>query len=225
LQIIHAAQATGTYNALSRLNPADGGQTMRTFDDIIADIRQLEQELLQELQKKQQEYTYFIEGKRVRFEEETRRYHRTLAKNLRDYFADARLLHILTAPLIYLCIVPALALDIAVTLYQAICFKIYDIPRVARGDYIVVDRNQLQYLNPIEKMNCVYCGYFNGLIAYVQEVAARTEQYWCPIKHARKLATLHSRYHKFIEYGDGEDYDRRLEQLRRDFDDLRQADA
>ena len=198
---------------------------MRTFDDIIDDIRQLEQELLEELQKKQQEYAYFIEGKRVRFEEETRRYHRTLAKNLRDYFSDARLLHILTAPLIYFCIFPALVMDLVVTVYQAVCFRVYGIPRVSRDDYIVIDRNQLQYLNAMEKMNCFYCGYFNGLITYVQEIAARTEQYWCPIKHARKMAILHSRYYKFIEYGDGEDYQRRFERLRRDFDDLRKAGA
>lgn len=196
---------------------------MRTFDDIIADIRNLEQELLQELQNKQQEYAYFIDGKRVRFEEETRRYHRTLAKNLRQYFGDARLLHILTAPLIYACIIPALVMDLVVTIYQAICFRVYGIPRVPREDFIVIDRDQLQYLNPMEKMNCVYCGYFNGLIAWVREIAARTEQYWCPVKHARKLATLHSRYHKFIEYGDSDDYQRRLEELRRDFEDLRQA--
>lgn len=194
---------------------------MRTFDDIFADIRHLEQELLEELQKKQREYAYYIDGKRVRFEEETRRYHRTLAKTLRQYFGDARLLHILTAPFIYACIVPAVAMDLVVTIYQAICFRVYGIPRVPREDFIVIDRDQLQYLNPMEKLNCVYCGYFNGLIAWVQEIAARTEQYWCPIKHARKLATLHSRYHKFIEYGDGENYQRKLEKLRRDFEDLR----
>ncbi|MDH3386457.1 MAG: hypothetical protein OEN02_01020, partial [Gammaproteobacteria bacterium] len=133
--------------------------------------------------------------------------------------------HIITAPLIYSCIVPAIFMDAVVSVYQAICFRVYDIPRVNRGEYIVVDRHSLQYLNPVEKLNCVYCGYFNGLVAYTQEIASRTEQYWCPIKHARKLAAIHSRYHKFIEYGDGADYQNRLVALRRDFDDLRQREA
>jgi len=194
---------------------------MRSFDEIIAEIRQLEQELLQELHKKQEEYSYIIEGKRVRFSAEAREYHRSLAKSLRDYFAHSRLLHVLTAPLIYACIVPALLMDLVASIYQAVCFRVYGIPRVEREDYIVIDRNQLQYLNAMEKMNCVYCGYFNGLIAYVREIAARTEQYWCPIKHARGVAAIHSRYHKFIEFGDSEDYQGRLEALRRDFDDLR----
>ena len=194
---------------------------MRTFEEIIADIRQLEQELLRELHQKQEEYSYFIEGKRVRFAEETRAYHRTLAKKLHIYFIEARPLHVLTAPVIYACILPALAMDLTVTIYQAVCFRAYGIPRVRRDDYIAIDRSSLQYLNAMEKLNCVYCGYFNGLVAYVGEIAARTEQYWCPIKHARKLAAMHSRYHKFIEYGDSDDYQGRFERLRQDFDDLK----
>ena len=192
---------------------------MSKLEEIIAEIKSLEQELLEELQQKQDEYYYIIRGKKIEFEEETRRYHRTLAKTLARYFAEASPLHILTAPVIYSCIFPALFMDLVVSIYQAICFRVYGIPRVRRDEHIVIDRHQLQYLNLLEKLNCVYCGYFNGLIAYVQEITARTEQYWCPIKHARKLAGIHSRYHKFIEYGDGEDYDAKLEALRRDFGD------
>ncbi|MBT5764073.1 MAG: hypothetical protein HOI59_09435, partial [Nitrospina sp.] len=79
----------------------------------------------------------------------------------------------------------------------------------------------LSYLNGLEKMNCVYCGYFNGLIGYVQEIAARTEQYWCPIKHARKIRFVHGRYSKFFSYGDGESYRKNIESVRREFDDLK----
>ena len=192
---------------------------MSKLETIIAEIQRLEQELLDELQQKQEEYYYIIRGKRIEFEEETRRYHRTLAKNLARYFADARPLNVLTAPVIYACILPALFMDLVVTIYQAICFPVYGIPKVKRDDYIVIDRHNLQYLNLMEKMNCVYCGYFNGLVAYVQEIGARTEQYWCPIKHARKLATMHSRYHKFLEYGDGDNYQQALERLRGDYAD------
>lgn len=193
---------------------------MNKLEEIIEQIRDLEQELLQELQEKQDEYYYIIQGKRVRFEEETRRYHKSLAKTLGRYFAEAPLQHILTAPIIYACIFPAVFMDIVVSSYQAICFRVYGIPRVSRSDYIIIDRHNLQYLNPVEKINCMYCGYFNGLIAYVQEIAARTEQYWCPIKHARKMATIHSRYHKFIEYGDSAAYQDELENMRRDFKEL-----
>ena len=194
---------------------------MSKLEEILSEIKQLEKELLEEIQQKQDEYFYIIRGKRVEFEEETRRYHRTMAKTLGRYFADASLAHILTAPVIYFCLFPAFFMDLVVTIYQAICFRVYGIPRVKRGDYIVIDRQHLQYLNLMERMNCVYCGYFNGLIAYVQEIAARTEQYWCPIKHARKLSMIHSRYHKFLQYGDSVDYQERLEEIRDDIRELR----
>ncbi len=197
---------------------------MNKLEQIIADIRDLQQQLLFELQQKQDEYYYIIRGKRVRFQEETRRYHKTLAKSLRSYLADAPLLFILTSPIIYACLLPALLMDLVVSIYQAICFPIYGIPRVRRSHYFIIDRHNLAYLNLIEKWNCIYCGYFNGLIAYVQEIAARTEQYWCPIKHAHVLAVMHSRYHKFIEYGDGEDYRRKSSRLRGEYDDLPQPD-
>ena len=193
---------------------------MSKLEQLIIDIRKLEQELFLELQKKQDEYFYIIKGKKVQFEEETRKYHKKLATRLYTYFATTPILSILTAPIIWSCLFPAALMDLVASFYHSVCFRLYGIPMVKRGDYIVVDRHGLQYLNPIEKLNCIYCGYFNGLIAYVQEIAARTEQYWCPIKHARKLAMIHSRYHKFIEYGDSQHYQKEFEVLRKDFDDL-----
>ena len=196
---------------------------MHKLEQIVAEIKKLEQELFAELQKKQDEYFYVIKDKKIQFEKETRKYHRTLATRWHVYLANAPILHILTAPLIWACIIPAVILDLVVSTYHAVCFRVYGIPLVRRDDYIVIDRHSLQYLNSIEKLNCIYCGYFNGLIAYVQEIAARTEQYWCPIKHARRLSMIHSRYHKFIEYGDSEYYQSRFDDLRKDFDDLEEG--
>lgn len=82
------------------------------------------------------------------------------------------------------------------------------------------DRQYLNYLNLIEKLNCAYCSYFKGLIGYVQEIAARTEQFCCPIKHVRRIKKLHSRYRNFINYGDAESYSARSESIRRNFADL-----
>lgn len=194
---------------------------MDKLEKLIEDIKSLEQELIAELQKKQDEYLYIIKGKKVRFDEETRRYHRTLTTKLRTYIAEASLLHIATAPIVWMCIFPALLLDLTVSVYHSICFRVYKIPLVRRGDYIVIDRHALSYLNIIEKLNCIYCGYFIGLIDYVQEIAARTEQYWCPIKHARKLNNIHGRYHKFVEYGAGAEYHESFQHIRKDFSDLK----
>ena len=122
---------------------------------------------------------------------------------------------IVSAPIIYSLLIPFALLDAWVTLYQWICFPIYGIARVPRRKYFVIDRDKLAYLNAIEKGNCVYCGYATGAIAYVREIAARTEQYWCPIKHARPIPSPHSHYHLFFDYGDGRTYRHDLPKLRR----------
>jgi hypothetical protein len=193
---------------------------MEKLEELIDRIKKLEKELAVEIQKKEEEFFYTIQGRKVLFEKEIRRRHQQYATRLAPYLATATLFNLVTAPVIWSCLLPALLLDLTVTIYHAVCFTVYGIPKVRRSDYIVVDRHALRYLNPIEKINCAYCGYFNGLIAYVQEIAARTEQYWCPIKHARKIAAIHNRYAKFLEYGDAEGYRKRLERLRHDFADL-----
>jgi hypothetical protein len=102
-----------------------------------------------------------------------------------------------------------------VSLYQAVCFPIYGIAKIKRADYLVFDRLHLAYLNALEKLNCAYCSYANGIIAFTREIAARTEQYWCPIKHARRVIGTHARYALFDDYGGAEGYQDRLAKLRK----------
>lgn len=193
---------------------------MSRIEEIINEIKKLDEELLAEIQKKEEEFYYKIKGKKVFFEEEVRKYHKEFMVKISTYLSNASFLNILTIPFIWSCLAPALMIDLFSSVYQYVCFKIYKIPYVKRSKYIIFDRHSLSYLNTIEKINCLYCGYFNGVVAYVQEIAARTEQYWCPIKHARKIITMHSRYHKFLEYGDCKDYQEKLKQLRKDFSDI-----
>jgi hypothetical protein len=191
---------------------------------ILEKIRALEYELIQEIQKKEEEFYYKISRTKVFFEKEVRKQHKLLLKKLRYYLKEAAIFNILTAPVIWACLIPAILMDLTLSVYQAICFPVYGIPKVVRADYIIMDRRYLSYLNIIEKFNCMYCGYFNGLIAYAQEISARTEQYWCPIKHARKMKFIHNRYKKFLDYGDVKSYRENIETVRRDFKDLNKGD-
>jgi len=127
---------------------------------------------------------------------------------------------IVTSPLIYACAVPFLLLDAAVTIYQLVCFPIYGIPKVRRGDYVVFDRGRLAYLNTIEKVGCIYCSYANGLLELITEIAARSEQHFCPIKHAHEPEKAHSRYGTFLPYGDPKTYRRRAEVVAQAYGDL-----
>jgi len=130
------------------------------------------------------------------------------------YIAGSKPLFVITAPVIYSMIIPAVIMDIFVTVYQAVCFPVYGIEKAKREDYIIIDRHKLPYLNILQKLNCIYCGYFNGLIAYVREISSRTEQYWCPIRHSRLPKGVHERYLYFLEYGDGKDVMKKIDELR-----------
>jgi hypothetical protein len=191
------------------------------LDALLKKMKLLEDELLVELHAKEQQFRYEIRKRKVHFTTAAAAQHHKLVKKIQHYLVDAKFLSILTAPVIWSCIVPVALLDLWATAYQFICFPAYGIPKVRRRDYVVMDRNKLRYLNSIERFNCVYCEYVNGLIAYVQEIAGRTEQYWCPIKHAMRLKTMHSRYKHFLNYGDAEEYRKCIEQVRRDFEDVK----
>ena len=154
------------------------------------------------------------------FSLETLREHRLLKTPLWKHIRSARVLVLLSVPLIYACAIPFLLLDLSVTIYQAVCFPIFGVPKVRRKDYLIFDRGRLAYLNAIEKAGCVYCSYANGLLAYIAEIAARTEQRFCPIKHAHPLARPHSRYPLFLPYGDARVYRAQSGTVTRAYGDL-----
>lgn len=112
--------------------------------------------------------------------------------------------YLISAPFIYMMIIPALIMHAFAFVYMHICFPLYGIPKVSPKGYFIYDRKKLPYLNWFEKFNCFYCSYFNGLVGYIQEIAGRTERYWCPIKHARRRMVEHSQYAKFIAHDDAE---------------------
>jgi hypothetical protein len=176
----------------------------------------LEDELRTALHEYETPMFFQIKGKRVEFEKALRQQHRKLKRNFYRWLVTDRPQNLITGPIIYTMIVPMLVLDVFVSFYQATCFPIYKITKVRRSDYIVMDRQHLDYLNFIEKFHCAYCAYGNGLVAYVAEIVARTEQYFCPIKHARKTLGTHLRYAHFLDYGEAEDYAAKLEEFRRE---------
>jgi hypothetical protein len=186
---------------------------------LIVRIRSLEAELDIDLAKRAAELRIGLEQGRIRFEQELLRRHRELRVRLSSYLLNARPLVILTAPIIYSLVIPFVLLDLFVTIYQTVCFPAYGIPKVRRADYFAFDRHHLAYLNAIERLNCEYCTYANGLIAYVREIASRTEQYWCPIKHAMRVMGTHGRYSGFEDYGDARGYRRQLDQHRQSLKD------
>lgn len=182
--------------------------------ELLEEIRVREDELEDAIKSYETKFLYQIEGAKVKFEDSVKRAHRELKIDLLTWLRHSSLRNTISAPVIYAMIVPFMLLDLIISIYQLICFSLYRIPKVERTKYIVIDRHHLGYLNSIEKLNCMYCGYINGLIAYSREIVARTEQYWCPIKHAKKVLDSHRRYAKFSNYADPKEHRQHMKKMR-----------
>ena len=174
----------------------------------------LEDELRTALHQQETRVLFHLRGKHIEFEHSVKQAHRRLRRGVLGWLLENRPQDLLTGPLIYGLALPLGLLDLCISLYQALCFPVYGIAKVDRSAYIVLDRRHLGYLNFFERFHCSYCSWANGLLAYAVEIAARTEQYFCPIKHARKLLGSHARQRRFLDYGDAQDYPRRLREVR-----------
>ena len=169
-------------------------------------IHDLEMEIEKELEEQRRQFHYSIQEKRIKFETAIIQRHRELRTGAVRYIRESGFINVLFSPVIYIQIIPLLLLDLATSLFQLIIFPVYGITKVPRRDFIVIDRHHLSYLNGIQKLNSVFCGYANGILSYSREIAGRTEQHWCPIKHARRIKGQHQHYPDFAEFGDAEGF-------------------
>lgn len=114
-------------------------------------------------------------------------------------------------PLIYAMIVPLAFLDVAVVVYQRLVFPLIGLPRVDRRAYIRLDRHTLGYLDPVQKVGCLFCGYANGVLRFASRVAADTERRFCPIRHKPDPNFRSPAHHAdFAPYGNAEAFFRRM---------------
>ena len=185
------------------------------IDDLVRRLIRLEDEIEMKLDAQRANFQYRLEKNRAVFEESAIRQHKLIKTRLMTFLRRSPLVALIVAPPIYGLVVPLAFLDLGVYVFQLVCFPAWGMKRVRRSDYVIVDRHRLAYLNAIEKLNCAYCGYANGVIAYAREAASRTEQYWCPIKHALRVRAPHRRYRGFVDYGDAGGFRSRLDELRK----------
>jgi hypothetical protein len=204
-----------------RSKPCDAQIVTATEQHLSDRIQSLEKELKSVLAEKEKAFEYKIANGKAFFEKAVLTRHRSAKHWLPSYLLQGSALAYLTAPIIYSGMIPFMLLDLFLTVYQGICFPVYGVPKARRADYIIFDRARLKYLNLLERINCAYCSYGNGVLAYGVEIAARTEQHWCPIKHAQRMRAPHSRYSHFFDYGDAERYRKQVETVRNDFVDIK----
>nr|MDD3719772.1 hypothetical protein [Candidatus Gracilibacteria bacterium] len=176
------------------------------INDILKEIDQRKKDLVKEYEHLKKTYSFYLEGRKVIFTKKTKEYNKKFKEGLVRYIFTSQIRHIISAPFIYMIAFPVFILDIFLFIYQQTCFRLYGIPFVKRKDYIIYDRKYLDYLNIIEKLNCLYCSRVNGLFSFAVEIAGRTERYWCPIKASRRLKATHNWQKYFADYGDPEGF-------------------
>jgi len=174
--------------------------------EIVRRIDALNGLLAKEYARLAEKYGFYYRRKKVVFLEAIREQNKRFKIPAWKYAIPTSVRHFVSLPFIYMMIIPAVILDAFITVYHLVAFPLYGIPWVKRGEYIVYDRQFLDYLNIIQKVHCLYCSYVNGLFAYAVEIAARTERYWCPVKAARKPAVYHAWYEDFADYGNPEEW-------------------
>lgn len=192
---------------------------------LLGQIAELEDELRSALHQQEGQLRYRVEGRRVAFEHAIHDAHRKLRVGVFRWLASVRPQNYLTAPVIYGMIAPLAFADLCVTFYQTVCFPIFGIGRVQRRNHFIFDHQHLAYLNAFEKFHCLYCSYASGVLAYASEITARTEQYFCPIKHARNVFRADARDARYLDYGEADNYHVRLEEFRGALAREREAEA
>ncbi len=192
------------------------------INKILQEIQSKRDELSIEYSKLKEKYGFRIEWRKIIFNTETKKKNKFFKKPILETIFSAEVREILSIPFIYSMVIPTFILDVFLFIYQQTAFRLYKIPIVKRCDYIIYDRKSLDYLNFLQKFNCIYCSYVNGVFQYAVEVWWRTEKYWCPIKNARKKMWEHAWEDCFADYWSPEDFKKVFHSLK-EFEKLKKG--
>ena len=194
------------YNKIKSKLDLKKNKLKKEYLDLLNRYNKKKENFLNEYSKFKEKYEFKLEWRKIIWNKNRLIELKKNKKSAWDSLFSATIREILSIPFIWMMLIPAFILDICLFIYQNTAIRLYKIPLAKRSDYIVFDRWQLAYLNWIQKINCIYCSYFNWLMQYAVEVAWRTEKYWCPIKHIAKKRWTHNWEKYFAEYWDPEEF-------------------
>ena len=177
---------------------------------IIEKIENLNESLQEEYKSMSDKYGFSIKKRKVIFLQKFKKRNKEFRIPTWKYAIPKNIRHIISMPFIYMMIVPAGLLDLFLIMYNRTALPLYRISPVKRSDHFIYDRQFLDYLNIIQKINCFYCSYVNGLFSFASEIGAQTERYWCPLKAAKNPKFHHSLYKEFADYGNPEEWNEKF---------------
>lgn len=103
------------------------------MQELASEIVRLQDELDREIESRRKALGWHLKRGIVEFEHGITIEHRRLRMGMATFLARSPIGAILTAPVIYSMFIPLLLIDAWASLYQAICFRAYRIPRVRRS--------------------------------------------------------------------------------------------
>lgn len=161
---------------------------------------------------------FYIEGlsmeKIIAISRELKRYKEQIALQKLHEKQLTNIKYLLSTPFIYGMIVPMLFFHILIEIYHRVCFYLYDMEYIDYRNHFRFDRHRIGGISPLQKFNCIYCEYGNGLASFTKEVIGKTEAFWCPIKHEDSPESPHAYYQQFMEYGNGRNFEEKRETVR-----------
>ncbi|MFT4886632.1 MAG: hypothetical protein ACJAY7_000136 [Pseudohongiellaceae bacterium] len=136
------------------------------IESLLDSMTQLEGKIFKELKRSEQRFLY-------RFIQSIVQLKRAADPSLKTASSKACYLtsainwgHTASIIFVFSMITPFVFLDFTFTLYQAFCFRLYQITPLKRAQHFIIDRQFLMNLNGVDKLNCMYCGYGKGVISY-----------------------------------------------------------
>ena len=122
--------------------------------------------------------------------------------------------YLLSTPFIYGMAIPMIIFHLFIEIYHRITFFLYGIEYVDMKKHFVFNRHSLLQLSLLQKINCIYCEYGNGLASYIKEIIGRTEAYWCPIKNGKNTKYTHKNYKFFMDKNEVKEFEKVRENIR-----------
>lgn len=90
-----------------------------------------------------------------------------------------------------------------VEIYHQVGFRLYGLKLFNYANYVRFDRERLRFLKGRQWWFCLYCTYMNGTLAYMVDIAGKTEEYWCNMMHREGDGFIPQPHQKnFAPYGD-----------------------
>ena len=134
-----------------------------TISRILQEIENKRKELAEEYERIKKKYNFEYIKWKITFSKEQKLENKKKKRSFWQTTKSTTFREYLSIPFIYSMMIPAVILDLFLFMYQQTAMRLYRIPLVKRSDYITLERKHLDYLNWVEKLNCIYCSYGNSL--------------------------------------------------------------